>query len=110
MSNRTPAQIEADIVRRRQALSLTLDELAMRVSPQAIAGDVRARARSAVDEAAGRFFEAAHSVTSGVRSQLVGKDGSPRLERIVPVAAVALGVIGLLAVGSRRPRKGRRRG
>ncbi|MEV6107657.1 DUF3618 domain-containing protein [Streptomyces sp. NPDC051940] len=106
---RTPAQIEAAIVRRRQELAATLDELATRVHPQAIMSDVRARTLGAVDQAAGRAFVAANRAVTGVKSQLVAADGSPRLDRVVPVALAAVAVVGLLALGSRRPRKGSRR-
>ncbi len=37
---RTPAQIEADINRRRQELAATLDEIAVRVHPKTVAADV----------------------------------------------------------------------
>ncbi|MQY13923.1 hypothetical protein SRB5_40810 [Streptomyces sp. RB5] len=107
--SRSPAQIEAEIVRRRQQLSATLDELATRVHPQTIMSDVRARTVGAVDQAAGRAFVTANRAVSGVKSQLVGPDGAPRLERILPVALTAIAVVGLLTLGTRRPRRGRRR-
>ncbi len=40
-----------------------------------------------------------------VRERFVAEDGTPRLERVLPVAMVAVGVIGLIAVTARR-RKG----
>jgi hypothetical protein len=39
-----------------------------------------------------------------VRAQFVDEDGAPRLERVVPVALVVVGVVGLLALSSRRRR------
>lgn len=109
--SRTPAQIEAEIARRRQELSATLDEIATRVSPSAIMGDVRARTLGEVDRIAGRAYVAANRAVTDVRHALVSPDGAPRLERIVPVALTAIAVVGLLAVNSRRPqsRRGLRR-
>ena len=78
-SSRTPAQIEADIRRRRETLAETLDEIGVRVHPKTIVGDVK--------------------------GQFVDVDGAPRLERIVPVALVVVGLVGVLALGTRR-RKG----
>ncbi|MEU8567967.1 DUF3618 domain-containing protein [Streptomyces pathocidini] len=99
---RTPAQIEADIVRRREELATTLDEIAVRVHPKTIVGDAKARAASAVDRTAGRAYVAANRAVSGVRGKFVSEDGSPRLERIVPVALAAVAVVGLLAASTRR--------
>ncbi|GGO89176.1 DUF3618 domain-containing protein [Wenjunlia tyrosinilytica] len=95
---RTPAQIEADIARRRQDLAVTLDEIAVRVHPKTIADGVRSRAAAAVDRTAGRAYVAANRAVTGARNQLVGPDGSPRLERIVP-AAVAATVLVVAVVG-----------
>jgi hypothetical protein len=44
-------------------------------------------------------------VACGVQRQFVSEDGVPRLERIVPVALVLVGVVGLLAAGSYRRRR-----
>ncbi|MFG2196259.1 DUF3618 domain-containing protein [Streptomyces sp. NPDC048639] len=101
---RTPAQIEADIASRRQALAATLDEIAVRVHPKTIVGDAKARAASAVDRTAGRAYVVVNRTVSDVRGKLVSEDGSPRLERIVPVALAAVAVVGLLAVSTRRRR------
>ncbi|MEV6316630.1 DUF3618 domain-containing protein [Streptomyces sp. NPDC051776] len=101
---RTPAQIEADIASRRQALAATLDEIAVRVHPRTIVGDAKARAASAVDRTAGRAYVAVNRAVSDVRGKLVSDDGSPRLERIVPVALAAVAVVGLLAASTRRRR------
>ncbi|MGP4003852.1 DUF3618 domain-containing protein [Streptomyces sp. 8N706] len=101
---RTPAQIEADIARRRQALAVTLDEIGVRMHPKTIVGDAKARAASTVDRTAGRAYVVVNRTVSDVRGKLVSPDGQPRLERIVPVALVAVAVVGLLAVSTRRRR------
>jgi hypothetical protein len=112
--DRTPAQIQADIVRKREQLAATLGEITVRVSPKTIVGDARARAVGVVDKTAGRAFVAANRAVSDVRGQLVSPDGAPRLDRIIPVALTAVAVIGLLTLTSRRPkarrawRRGRR--
>ncbi|WP_405617533.1 DUF3618 domain-containing protein [Streptomyces sp. NBC_01511] len=101
---RTPAQIEADIVRRRDQLAETLDEIGVRVHPQTIMGDAKARMASRVDQTAGRAFVAVNRTVAGVKDKFVSDDGAPRLERLVPVALVAVGVVGLLALSVRRRR------
>ncbi|WP_175409309.1 DUF3618 domain-containing protein [Streptomyces sp. TRM64462] len=103
--DRTPAQIEADIVRRREQLALTLDEIGVRMHPKTIIGDAKAKVASTVDETAGRAFVTVNRVVTDVKARFVTDDGSPRLERVLPVALVAVGVIGLIAVSSRK-RKG----
>jgi hypothetical protein len=102
--SRTPAQIEADIVRRRGQLAETLDEIGVRVHPKTIVGDAKAKVASTVDHTAGRAFVAVNRAVAGVRAQFVAMDGSPRLERVVPVALLAVGVVGLLAMSARRRR------
>lgn len=102
---RTPAEIEAAIVRRRQELAATLDELAVRVHPRTIAGDAKARAAEAVDRTVGRAYVAVNRAVSDVRERFVDEDGRPRPERVVPVALVAVGVVGLLVVSARRRRR-----
>ncbi|MFF3512226.1 DUF3618 domain-containing protein [Streptomyces sp. NPDC002573] len=102
---RTPAEIEADIKRRRETLAETLDEIGVRVHPKTIVGDAKAKVVSHVDNTLGRAYVRANRVVGEVKSQMVTEDGAPRLERIVPVALVVVGVVGLLALGSRR-RKG----
>ncbi|MFJ8647002.1 DUF3618 domain-containing protein [Streptomyces sp. NPDC093546] len=102
---RTPAQIEADIVRRREQLAVTLDEIGVRMHPKTIIGDAKAKVASTVDQTAGRAFVAVNRVVTDVKDRFVAEDGSPRLERVVPVALLAIGVVGLLAVSARR-RKG----
>jgi hypothetical protein len=101
---RTPAQIEADIVRRRQDLAVMLDEIGVRLHPKTIIGEAKAKTVEAVDRTAGRAYVAANRVVSDVRAQLVSEDGAPRLERIVPVAMVGVGIVGLLVARSRKHR------
>ncbi|MGW7076544.1 DUF3618 domain-containing protein [Streptomyces sp. BA2] len=100
--SRTPAQIEADIKRRRVTLAETLDEIGVRVHPKTIVGDAKAKVVARVDNSLGRAYVGANRVVSDVRGQLVTEDGAPRLERIVPVALVVVGLVGMLAVSSRR--------
>ncbi|MFE0960079.1 DUF3618 domain-containing protein [Streptomyces fungicidicus] len=102
---RTPAQIEADISRRRAVLAETLDEIGVRVHPKTIVGDARARVVSHVDHTLGRAYVRVNGVVSDVKSRFVNAEGSPRLERVVPVAVLAVGVVGLLALGARRRRR-----
>ena len=93
---RTPADIEADIIGRRQELAVVLDEIAVRVHPKTIAGDAKDAARAAVDRTAGKACRS-------VRAQFVDEEGSLRLERVVPVALVAVAVVGgLMALSVRR--------
>lgn len=99
---RTPAQIEADIKRRRETLAETLDEIGARVHPKTIVGDAKAKVVSSIDHTLGRAYVGVNRAVSDVKSQLVNEEGAPRLERIVPVALVVVGVVGMLAVGSRR--------
>ncbi|MEU5089686.1 DUF3618 domain-containing protein [Streptomyces sp. NPDC021356] len=101
---RTPAEIEADIRRRRETLAETLDEIGVRVHPKTIVGDAKAKVASHVDHTLGRAYVQVNRVVSDVRSQFVDEAGAPRLERIVPVALLAVGVVGLLAVGGRKRR------
>ncbi|WP_129308932.1 DUF3618 domain-containing protein [Streptomyces sp. L2] len=101
---RTPAQIEADIRRRREVLAETLDEIGVRVHPKTIAGDVKAKVVANVDHTVGRAYVQVNRVVSEVRAQFVDEEGAPRMERVVPVALMVVGVVGLLALGSRRRR------
>ncbi|GAT79415.1 membrane protein [Streptomyces sp. F-3] len=101
---RTPAEIEADIRRRREVLAEMLDEIGMRVHPRTIVGDAKAKVVSQVDHTLGRAYVQVNRVVSEVRAQFVDEQGAPRLERVVPVALVAVGLVGLLALGSRRRR------
>ncbi|MFJ6011827.1 DUF3618 domain-containing protein [Streptomyces sp. NPDC092952] len=102
---RTPAQIEADIISRREQLAVVLDEIGVRVHPDTIMGDMKARAAEAVDRTAGRAFVAVNRAVSDVRARFVDEEGAPRLERVVPAALLAVGVVGLI-VASKRRRKG----
>ncbi|MEV6615323.1 DUF3618 domain-containing protein [Streptomyces sp. NPDC051051] len=102
---RTPAQIEADIRRRRDTLAETLDEIGVRVHPKTIVGDAKAKVAANVDHTLGRAYVQVNRVVSEVRAQFVDEEGAPRLERVVPLALVVVGVVGLLAFGTRR-RKG----
>lgn len=102
---RTPADIEADIVRRRQDLAVALDEIAVRVHPKTIMGDAKAKAAAAVERTAGNAYVAANRALTDVRGQFVGDNGAPRLERIVPVALVSVALVGgLFALTARRRR------
>ncbi|MGW2044209.1 DUF3618 domain-containing protein [Streptomyces sp. NPDC001858] len=102
---RTPAQIEADIRARRDVLAETLDEIGVRVHPKTIVGDAKAKVVANVDHTLGKAYVQVNRVVSEVRAQFVDEEGAPRLERVLPVALVAVGVVGLLALGARR-RKG----
>ncbi|MFI9624918.1 DUF3618 domain-containing protein [Streptomyces sp. NPDC052042] len=99
---RTPAQIEADIISRREQLAVVLDEIGMRVHPKTIMDDAKAKAAEAVDRTAGRAFVAVNRAVSDVKAQFVTEDGAPRLERVVPVALLAVGVVGLIATSRKR--------
>ncbi|KFF96285.1 DUF3618 domain-containing protein [Streptomyces europaeiscabiei] len=101
---RTPAEIEADIKRRRDNLAETLDEIGVRVHPRTIVGDAKAKVVSNIDHTLGRAYVSVNRVVSDVRGQFVDEDGAPRIERIVPVALVVVGVVGFLALGTRRRR------
>ncbi|MGP4045466.1 DUF3618 domain-containing protein [Streptomyces sp. 2A115] len=101
---RTPAQIEADIKRRRENLAETLDEIGVRVHPKTIVGDAKAKVVSSVDHSLGRAYVGVNRIVDDVKGQFVTEDGVPRLERVVPVALVVVGLVGLFAVGSRRRR------
>lgn len=101
---RTPAEIEADIKRRRAALAETLDEIGVRVHPKTIVGDAKARVASQVDRTLGRAYVSANRAVSGVKAQFVDDEGAPRMGRVVPAALLAVGVVGLIAVAKRRGR------
>jgi hypothetical protein len=101
---RTPAQIEADIRARREVLAETLDEIGVRVHPKTIVGDAKAKVVAHVDHTLGRAYVQVNRVVSEVRALFVDVDGAPRLERVVPVALVVVGVVGMLALGTRRRR------
>ena len=102
---RTPAQIEADIARRRAVLAETLDEIGVRVHPKTIVGDAKARVVSNVDHTLGRAYVGVNRAVSEVKAQFVDEKGSPRLERVIPVGLLVVGVVGLLALGTRKRRR-----
>ncbi|MEV6834197.1 DUF3618 domain-containing protein [Streptomyces sp. NPDC051133] len=102
---RTPAQIEADIKRRRDVLAETLDEIGVRVHPKTIVGDAKAKVVANIDHTVGRAYVQVNRAVTEVRAQFVDEDGALRVERVVPVALLAVGVVGLIALGARR-RKG----
>lgn len=94
---RTPAQIEAEISRRRQDLADTLDEIAVRVHPVTIARDTRAKAVSALDRSVGQAYVAANRAVGRARAHFVTDDGAPRPERIVPAAVAGVALVALVA-------------
>ncbi|MFF3465669.1 DUF3618 domain-containing protein [Streptomyces sp. NPDC002619] len=102
---RTPAQIEADIKHRREVLAETLDEIGVRVHPKTIVGDAKAKVVANIDHTLGQAYVQVNRVVSDVKAQFVDDEGAPRLERVVPVALVAAGVVGLLVLGARRRRR-----
>ncbi|MFE7110757.1 DUF3618 domain-containing protein [Streptomyces sp. NPDC057575] len=102
---RTPAQIEADIISRREQLAVVLDEIGVRVHPDTIMGDMKAKAAEAVDRTAGRAFVAVNRAVSDVKTQFVSEDGAPRLERVIPAALLAVGVVGLVVASKRRRKR-----
>lgn len=101
---RTPAQIEADIVRRREQLAETLDEIGVRMHPKTIVGDAKAKVASKIDHTIGRAVVAVNKLVTDLKDGLRHEDGAPRIERIVPVALVATGLVGLLVLTARRKR------
>jgi len=98
--------IEADIVRRRQQLAETLDELAVRVHPKTIAGDARDKALAAVNRTAARAGAAAERTAGDVRAKFYDENGTLRYERVVGAALVGAAVIGgVCALAARRKRR-----
>ncbi|GAA4691996.1 DUF3618 domain-containing protein [Streptomyces youssoufiensis] len=83
---------------------MTLDEIGIRVHPKTIIGDAKAKVAGAVDRTAGQAYVAANRAVSDLRAQFVTEDGAPRMERIVPVALVAVAVVGLLTASRRDKR------
>jgi hypothetical protein len=103
---RTPAQIEADIVRRRQELAATLNEIGVRVHPRTIVGNAQDSVRQAMDRTAGRAYVAVNRAVTDARSHLVSEDGSPRMERIVPVALAVVTLVVVIGMSSSRRKRG----
>ncbi len=90
---RTPAQIEADIKRRRETLADTLDEIGVRVHPKTIVGDAKAKVASSVDHTLGRAYVGVNRVVGDVKGAVRHGGGG-----------AAAG-----AYRARRPRRGRSR-
>lgn len=102
---RTPAQIEADIARRREGLAVTLDEIAVRVHPSTIAADTKAAAVAAVDRTAGRAYAAVNRALTDTRAHFTDGSGAPRMDRVVPVAVAAVALVVVVAGLSARRRR-----
>jgi len=102
---RTPDQIEADIAARRRELAETLDEIAVRVHPKTVVRDAKARMASAVDRTAGQAYVTVNRALTDARSHFVTDDGSPRAERILPVAVGAVLLVVVVAGLSARRRR-----
>ena len=102
---RTPAQIEADIRRRREVLAETLDEIGVRVHPKTIVGDAKAKVAANIDHTLGRAYVGVNKVVTDVKAQFVDEEGGVRVERVVPVALVAVGLVGLVVFGARRRKR-----
>ncbi|MER6116749.1 DUF3618 domain-containing protein [Streptomyces sp. NPDC001743] len=102
---RSPAQIEADIISRREQLAVVLDEIGVRLHPKTIMGDAKAKVAGTVDRTAGRAFVAVNRAVSDVKAQFVSEDGAPRLERVIPAALLAAGVVGLVVASKRRRKR-----
>lgn len=100
---RSAAQIEADIVRTRQQLAATLDELAVAVHPSTIIGSVKAQAKAVVEQKAGNAFVAVNRGVEQVRAQFVDEKGNARKERIIPVAVAGTAlVVGIVLLRRRK--------
>jgi hypothetical protein len=96
---RNAAQIEADIVRTRAQLAATLDELAVAVHPSTLIGQAKAQAKAGVERTVGNTFVSVNRGVEQVRAQFVNEKGQPRMDRIVPVAAVGVAVlVGLVLI------------
>jgi MYXO-CTERM domain-containing protein len=99
---RSAAQIEADIVRTRQQLAATLDELAVAVHPSTIIGSVKLQVRNSIEEKTGKAFVAVNRSVEQVKGQFVDAKGNPRKERIVPVAAAGAALVAGVVLLRRR--------
>ena len=76
---RTPAQIEADIKRRREVLAETLDEIGVRVHPKTIVGDAKAKVVSNIDHTLGRAYVSVNKAVTEVKAQF--EEGRARRPR-----------------------------
>lgn len=101
---KTPSDIEAEIVRSRKQLAITLDEIAVRVHPKTVMDEAREKVAERVDNTVGQAYVAVNRTVSRARGQVIAPDGSPRMERIVPLALVTVAVLGLVSVTARRRR------
>lgn len=84
---RTKEQIQAEIAAARARLASNVEGLITQTHPKAVATK---SVRDAKRFAAGEFRTA--------KAQFVAADGSPKTERIVPLAAAVVGTIALLVV------------
>lgn len=102
--SKTSGDFEAEIVRSRKQLAATLDEIAVRVHPTTIIGDAKTKVAERVDHTTGQAYVAVNRVITSARGQVIAPDGSPRMERIVPLAVVTVAVVGLVSLSARRRR------
>ena len=102
---RTPAEIETDIVGRRQDLAALLDEIAVRVHPKTIMEDVKAKTADTLDRTAGRAYVAVNRAVSDTKARFVDEEGSARMERVVPVVVAVVAVGGGVALLTARRRR-----
>jgi hypothetical protein len=79
-----PASIEREIKQRQASLASTVDELAGRVAPKALAQRTAASAQEKV------------------KAAVLDEDGALRVERIAAVGAAAVGLIGAAIWGKKR--------
>lgn len=79
-----PAALEAEIVRRREHLAATVDELVHRAKPQTLAR------------------ESLSGLQSGARAAVLTPEGRPRTTRIAAVAAALVAFVALVLAARRR--------
>ncbi|WP_419185718.1 DUF3618 domain-containing protein [Mangrovactinospora gilvigrisea] len=106
VTGRSPERIEADIEARRRRLAETLDEIAVRTHPSTLTAKAKEEAAQAVDRTVGKAVAKANGavarVSEKVRKEFFDGYGSPRLERVVPVAVAAAAVVGFAVWRSAR--------